>query len=31
MIITVLWEDQRGAEAKGFGPHELLLSCVADS
>jgi hypothetical protein len=30
MIITVLWEDQRGAEAKGFGPHELLLSCVAD-
>jgi hypothetical protein len=30
MIITVLWEDQRGAEAKGFGPHELMLSCVAD-
>ena len=30
MIITVLWEDQRGAEAKGFGPHELLLSCVDD-
>ena len=30
MMITVLWEDQRGAEAKGFGPHELLLSCVAD-
>jgi hypothetical protein len=30
VIITVLWEDQRGAELKGFGPHELLLSCLAD-
>jgi len=30
MIVTVLWEDQRGAETKGFGPHELLLTCVAD-
>lgn len=28
MIITVLWEDQRGGA--GFGPHELLLACVAD-
>ncbi|MFH0902366.1 MAG: hypothetical protein V2A73_17170 [Pseudomonadota bacterium] len=30
MIITILWEDQRGVESKGFGPHELLLSCLAD-
>ena len=30
MIITVLWEDQRGGMVKGFGPHELLVSCVAD-
>ncbi len=30
MIITVLWEDQRGAEVKGFGPHDLLLACLAD-
>jgi hypothetical protein len=28
--ITVLWEDQRGGIIKGFGPHELLVSCVAD-
>jgi hypothetical protein len=28
--ITVLWEDQRGGIMKGFGPHELLVSCVAD-
>jgi hypothetical protein len=31
MIVTVLWEDQRGVQAKGFGPHELLLSAVADA
>lgn len=30
MIITVLWEDKRGDVAMGFGPHELLLSCLAD-
>jgi len=30
MIITILWEDQRGAAGKRFGPHELLLSCVDD-
>lgn len=30
MKLTVLWEDQRGGVIKGFGPHELLVSCVAD-
>jgi hypothetical protein len=30
MKITVLWEDQRGGIVKGFGPHELLVACVAD-
>lgn len=30
MIVTVLWEDQRGVAAKGFAPHELLLACLAD-
>ena len=30
MRITVLWEDSRGVETKGFGPHVLLLACVAD-
>jgi len=30
MIVTVLWEDQRGAQVKGFGPHELLISCLVD-
>ena len=30
MIVTLLWEDERGGVAKGFGPHELLLSCIAD-
>ena len=30
MIITLLWEDQRGGQMKGFGPHELLVSCVVD-
>lgn len=30
MIITIIWEDQRNVEADGFGPHELLLACVAD-
>lgn len=28
--LAVLWEDQRSADMKGFGPHELLLSSVAD-
>ena len=27
---TVLWEDQRGVTVKGFGPHDLLMACVAD-
>jgi hypothetical protein len=30
MRITVLWEDSRGVETKGFGPHSLLLACLAD-
>jgi hypothetical protein len=30
MRVTVLWEDQRGGQLKGFGPGELLVSCVAD-
>jgi hypothetical protein len=30
MIVTLLWEDERGGVAKGFGPHELLLSCLVD-
>jgi hypothetical protein len=30
MRITVLWEDSRGVETKGFGPHALLLACLAD-
>lgn len=30
MIVWVLWEDQRGEGIKGFGPHTLLLSCLAD-
>jgi hypothetical protein len=30
MRITVLWEDQRGVITRGFGPHDLLVSCVAD-
>ncbi len=30
MRIWVLWEDQRGQQARGFGPHELLLSCLKD-
>jgi hypothetical protein len=28
--VTVLWEDQRPANAKRFGPHELLVACLAD-
>jgi hypothetical protein len=30
MIVTVLWEDQRGGDVLGFGPHELLIACLAD-
>lgn len=30
MRVYVLWEDGRGNVAKGFGPHELLLACIAD-
>jgi hypothetical protein len=29
-VITVLWEDQRGVEVRGFGPHDLLVSCLVD-
>ncbi len=27
---VVLWENSRDRVTKGFGPHELLVSCVAD-
>lgn len=30
MIATILYEDRLAAVAKGFGPHELLISCLAD-
>jgi hypothetical protein len=30
MQVTVLWEDQQGVRSKSFGPHELLISSVAD-
>jgi hypothetical protein len=30
MRITVLWEDCPGGETKGFGPHDLLVACLAD-
>lgn len=30
MLITVYWEDQRGAQPKCFGPHALLLACIED-
>lgn len=29
MIVTILWEDQRGP-TRGFGPHELLVQCLVD-
>jgi len=28
--VNILWEDQRGVQTKSFGPHELLIACVAD-
>jgi hypothetical protein len=31
MQVTVLWEDQLGQPLKGFGPHQLLLSFLADA
>lgn len=31
MSVTVLWEDQRGGLLKGFGPHELLVTCVSET
>jgi hypothetical protein len=31
MIISVLWEDQYGAAPRNFGPHVLLVACVADA
>jgi hypothetical protein len=30
VIVTVLWEDQRGGPMKGVGPHQLLLKCLED-
>jgi len=30
VIISILWEDQRGVQVKGFGPHDLLLKCLED-
>ncbi len=30
MLITVFWEDQRGAQPKAFGPDALLLACLPD-
>jgi hypothetical protein len=30
VIVTVLWEDQRGGQVKDFGPDLLLRACVAD-
>jgi len=30
VLITVYWEDQRGAQPKAFGPHALLLACPED-
>lgn len=30
MMVTVLWEDQSSSIRAGFGPHELLVSCLAD-
>lgn len=31
MIITILWEDQRGVTTKGYGPTTLLVACLADT
>lgn len=31
MIVTVLWEDQRGVTTKGYGPNALLVACLADT
>jgi hypothetical protein len=31
VIITVPWEDRRGVATRDFGPHELLIWCVADA
>jgi hypothetical protein len=30
LLVTVLWEDQRGGLVKGFGPDDLLRACVSD-
>ena len=30
MIVTILWEDQRGGVIKGFGPQTLLEACLRD-
>lgn len=29
-MITLLWEDEQGLDARRFGPHVLLVACVAD-
>lgn len=29
-VVTVLWEDQRSAIVKTFGPHALLIACVTE-
>lgn len=31
MIVTILWEDQRGVTTKGYGPTALLVACLADT
>jgi hypothetical protein len=30
-VITVLYEDALGAATRNFGPHQLVLACVADA
>lgn len=30
MLCTVLYEDNAGAQPQNFGPHALLLACLAD-
>lgn len=29
-MITLLWEDECGLDARRFGPHVLVVACVAD-
>ncbi len=30
MIVSVFYEDQRGHQVRDFGPHALLVQCLAD-